>query len=210
MKMGSRPLPYRQAKTARIPAGRGGQIAYQSASRRPGSGWHGCKARRLCLRLSAIAGGCAFGSGDPESRSRRRCGGSVGGSWLTSAAGPDLHLSDPGSWHIPTVQVLSMKPGEFAVGSGQSRAAARALLERRRAGRKRIDVVSSIPRPAGDGEIRIGTWTEGSDGTLFRFSSLPPGMTIGEAERIVSQPGWKPTVPPQEPKRTRPPLKPEW
>ena len=33
------------------------QIAYQSASERPGSGWDGRKARRLCLRLSAIAGG---------------------------------------------------------------------------------------------------------------------------------------------------------
>lgn len=103
-----------------------------------------------------------------------------------------------------------MKPGDFALGSSQSRAAARALLERRFAARKRLDIVSSIPRPGGDGGIHIGTWQEGQDGVLFRFSSIPPGMTIQEAERIASQPGWKPTAPPPEPERIRPPLKPEW
>ncbi len=82
-----------------------------------------------------------------------------------------------------------MKPGDFALGSSQSRAAARALLERRFAARKRIDIVCSIPRPREDGEIHIGTWTEGADGSLFRFSSLPPGMTIEEAERIVAERG---------------------
>jgi hypothetical protein len=40
-------------------------------------------------------------------------------------------------------------------------------------------------------EIRIGTWIEGADGSLFRFSTIPPGMTIEEAEQIISQPGWK-------------------
>jgi hypothetical protein len=38
-------------------------------------------------------------------------------------------------------------PGCFPVGSAQARAAARALLERRLAGRNRLDIVSSIPRP---------------------------------------------------------------
>jgi hypothetical protein len=97
----------------------------------------------------------------------------------------------------------------FPLGSIQSRAAARALLEHQFAGRRRIDIVCSIPRPAADGEIQIGTWTEGADGALIRFSNLPPGMTIEEAERIVSQPGWKPTDPPLPPERIRPPLKPE-
>jgi hypothetical protein len=46
----------------------------------------------------------------------------------------------------------------------------------------RIDVVSSIPRPGGDTEIRIGTWVEEPDGSLFRFSGHLPGMTIEEAE----------------------------
>jgi hypothetical protein len=103
-----------------------------------------------------------------------------------------------------------MKPGDFALGSSQSRAAARALLERRFAARKRIDVYSTIPRPGSNGEIRIGEWRDGQDGCMFRFSTIPPGMTIQEAERIVSQPGWKPTAPSNEPERLRPPLKPEW
>lgn len=34
-------------------------------------------------------------------------------------------------------------------------------------------------------------------------------MTIEEAERIVSQPGWKPTASPAQPERSRPPLKQE-
>ena len=81
------------------------------------------------------------------------------------------------------------KPGHFAVGSPQSRAAARALLVAKRAGRERIDIVCRIPRPGDDGAIHIGKWIEKPDGSLFRFSNIPPGMTIAEAERIVSQSG---------------------
>jgi len=103
-----------------------------------------------------------------------------------------------------------MRPGDFALGSSQSRAVARALLARRFAARKRIEIVSSIPRPGAQGEIRIGDWIEGPDGTLFRTCNIPAGTTIQEAERIVSQPGWKPTAPPPKPERTRPPLVPEW
>jgi hypothetical protein len=105
---------------------------------------------------------------------------------------------------------MGANPGRYPIGSPESRAAARAALERRYAQRRRIDVVSSIPRPGAEGEIRIGTWIEGEDGVLFRFSTIPPGMTIQEAERIVAQPGWKPTDPPVKPDRIRPPLKPEW
>jgi len=90
-----------------------------------------------------------------------------------------------------------MKPGDFSLGSSQSRAAARALLARRFAARKRVEIICSIPRPgAAEGEIRIGDWIEGEDGILFRTCNIPAGMTIQEAERIVSQPGWKPTAPP--------------
>jgi hypothetical protein len=83
------------------------------------------------------------------------------------------------------------------------------LLERRYAARRRIDIVSTLPRPGSDGEIRIGSWQKGTDECLFRFSTIPAGTTIQEAERIVSQPGWKPTGPPPEPERIRPPLNPE-
>jgi hypothetical protein len=78
-----------------------------------------------------------------------------------------------------------LRLGDYELGSPQSRATARALLERRLARLKRIDVVSSIPLPGGDGEIHIGTWIECDDGSLFRFSTIPPGMTIEEAERLT-------------------------
>ena len=78
------------------------------------------------------------------------------------------------------------------------------------AGQRRIDVFGSIPRPYANGEIRIGTWQEGEDGVLFRYSNIPEGMTIQEAERIVFQPGWKPAIPVTKPERIRPELKPEW
>jgi len=70
----------------------------------------------------------------------------------------------------------------------QSRAAARAVLTRRFAGRKTVDLIvsSPLPCPRGDG-IRVGEWCEGEDGTLTRISFLPRGMTIEEAERIVAE-----------------------
>jgi len=76
----------------------------------------------------------------------------------------------------------------FPLGSQQSRAAARALLEAGRAGQRQIDIACSIPRPGAVGAIRIGTWIEQQGGSLFRLSNVPAGMTITEAERIVSQP----------------------
>jgi hypothetical protein len=79
------------------------------------------------------------------------------------------------------------------LGSQQSRAAARAELERRGAGRRRIEIICSISRPDGNG-ISIGAWKEGADGSLLRISNIPAGMTIDEAERIVSQQGWKPNA----------------
>jgi len=81
-----------------------------------------------------------------------------------------------------------VRPGGFPLGSTQSRAAARASLESRYAERRRIDVICSIPRHGGN-KIRIGAWIEGADGSLFRLSNIPPGMTMEEAERIVSQTG---------------------
>jgi hypothetical protein len=96
-------------------------------------------------------------------------------------------MANKGGQKPPGATGAGPKPAEYPLGSPQSRAAARALLERRFAGRRRIDVVSSIPRPGGDGAIRIGTWIECDDGSLFRFSTIPSGMTILEAEQIALQ-----------------------
>ena len=85
---------------------------------------------------------------------------------------------------------MGVRPGDYPVGSPQSRAAVRAILERKSARRKRQDIiiiiVSSIPRPRGNG-ITIGQWTEGEEGCLTRFSILPPGMTVEQSEEIVSR-----------------------
>ena len=98
-----------------------------------------------------------------------------------------------------------MKPGDYPLRSRQSRAAVRSLLERKLACRKRLDVVltSSIPRPAGAFALNIGKWQEGADGTLMRFSMIPAGMTIEEAERIIAeQRGESRATPPQGSRRT--------
>src|SRR5665213_1007682 len=81
-----------------------------------------------------------------------------------------------------------IRPSDYPLGSRQSRAAARAILARRLAGRKRTEliIISSVPRPQSDG-IRIGEWRECTDRTLTRISLLPPGMTMREAERVVSE-----------------------
>ena len=77
------------------------------------------------------------------------------------------------------------KPGEFPLGSPQSRAAARAQLERRYAGRKTIDFIVDLGMSIED--LKIGEWIGTEDGTLSRISLIPEGMTMEEAERIVAE-----------------------
>src|ERR1700677_1935389 len=78
------------------------------------------------------------------------------------------------------------QPGNYPLGSAQSRAAARVRLERRFAARERGELIVSHYMLAPD-QIRIGEWKEAWDGTLIRVSHLPKGMTIEEAERIVAE-----------------------
>jgi hypothetical protein len=103
-------------------------------------------------------------------------------------------MANNGAQDLLSATGAGLKPGEYLLGSAQSRAAARALLERRLAGRNRLDIVSTVPRPGANGEIRIGAWLEAEDGSFFRFSTIPSGMTIQEAEQIALQPGWKPSI----------------
>jgi len=87
-----------------------------------------------------------------------------------------MHLPDARGGNCCGLRVLPVKPGNYVLGSPQSRAAARAVLERRLAGRKRTELilVSSIPRPRGAG-ICIGDWTEGGDGALRPVNIVLPG-----------------------------------
>ena len=78
-----------------------------------------------------------------------------------------------------------MKPGDYAVGSPQSRAAARTLLERRFAGRIRRTIIVDLETDCT--EPRIGEWREGADGSLGRVCALPKGMRMQEAERNIPQ-----------------------
>jgi len=83
------------------------------------------------------------------------------------------------------------RPGNDALGSPQSRAAARASLERRFAGREKLSIILSIETFPDCTEPRIGEWRELADGKLVRTCILPAGMTIEEAEGVVAQPEWK-------------------
>jgi len=81
------------------------------------------------------------------------------------------------------------RPGDFPVGSLESRAAARAMLQHAESERERITIISHIPRPEWewDGEgpapadwnkkIHVGEWSECPDGRLFRMVNVPPGVT---------------------------------
>jgi hypothetical protein len=81
-------------------------------------------------------------------------------------------------------------PGEYPLGSPQSRAAARAMLKRRLEGRKRVDfVVRCIVDVPGFTKPQVGDWVECDDGMLMRCSHLPAGMTIEQAERIAAAGG---------------------
>ena len=79
------------------------------------------------------------------------------------------------------------RPGSFVLGSPQSRAAARALLNSKLDGAKMLDfVISVVGCPDKFNPPIVGEWREGVDGTLTRISRIPWGMTIDEAERMVA------------------------
>lgn len=115
-------------------------------------------------------------------------------------------MSNPSRQLVPDGVHAVLNPGNFALGSPESRVAARALLEARFAERKRIDLVFPLEwHHPGCIESIVGKWEEAEDGTLRRRSWLPSGMTMAEVERIVSQPGWKPSPLPMKPE-LRPPV----
>src|SRR6478735_1277475 len=83
------------------------------------------------------------------------------------------------------------RPGDYALGSPLSRAAARAMIVEQISKRDTLTIVMSSFLPdLTITEPSIGEWREGADGRLYRKAYLPPGMTLEEAERIVAQPGW--------------------
>lgn len=77
-----------------------------------------------------------------------------------------------------------MRPGDFPIGSPESRAAARMQLAHRNDGRKRWRITWSIPRPGEDNSrIRFSGWEEWGEGTLCQMVYVPhvwvkPGEAI--------------------------------
>src|SRR5579862_2646077 len=79
-----------------------------------------------------------------------------------------------------------LRPGDFPLGSLESRAAARAKLDtgtQRSDRHNRLEIVSYIPRSRQDNSKPHATpWTETLDGGVMRILFVPSGMTDAEAE----------------------------
>jgi hypothetical protein len=93
----------------------------------------GTKALGLPSRLSAVQSSSQGVAGCPEKSPRQRddIAGPPGGTPRRPET--EMYLPRAGGWHVCAVQVLSMKPGNYALGSQLSRAAARSLLIARKA-----------------------------------------------------------------------------
>jgi hypothetical protein len=75
------------------------------------------------------------------------------------------------------LQVLFMKPADFALRSERSRASARHLLKQRQRSQERVEVI--LGRPDSD-PPRALPWHEGESGQLSRIISIPEGMTLAD------------------------------
>ena len=85
---------------------------------------------------------------------------------------------------------VGVRPGKYALGSGQSRAAARILLEQRRRTEKRRTVIlciGGLEAPSvGDPQSPGGSvWSREPDGTQMRTIWLPGGADMAECLRQV-------------------------
>ena len=73
---------------------------------------------------------------------------------------------------------LYVAPGEFPLGSAQSRAAARMRLQQLKAARPTFQLIHSIPRPGLDPNVvHVGEWGELEDGRLFRMVYRPQALS---------------------------------
>ena len=82
-------------------------------------------------------------------------------------------------------------PEEFPLGSAESRAAARALLERREKGVRRIQIILDMshrpPRPMENPLGAVGPW-ESWNGALYRTVLLPRGADEETKRRLLATP----------------------
>ena len=83
-------------------------------------------------------------------------------------------------------------PTEFPIGSAESRAAARALLESQEEGVQRLTIVLDMAnRPPREGEANgggVGSWQRGLDGNLWRTICIPRGADEETQRRLLATP----------------------
>jgi hypothetical protein len=80
-------------------------------------------------------------------------------------------------------------PWEFEVGSAESRAAARAMLESRERNVRRIQLVHHVPRGGKDDSVpRVGPWRPTDDGGLLRLVYVPSGTDEETTRRLLDTP----------------------
>jgi len=79
-----------------------------------------------------------------------------------------------------------LKPGDFPLGSLESRAAARMLVHQRGEQCDRLEIIV-FGEPADDGAPLATPWMKDQNGSelLIRILGVPQGMTVEEARRMV-------------------------
>lgn len=83
----------------------------------------------------------------------------------------------------------SLRPEDFPIGSPESRAAARAMLQTRESNIRRLQMVSAIPRPRQDNSRpHVGAWQPMSDGGFMRVVYVPPETDEETIERLLATP----------------------
>jgi hypothetical protein len=81
-----------------------------------------------------------------------------------------------------------MRPGNFPIGSLESRAAARMKLAHLNDNRKRIRMISSIPRPGADNSrVHFGEWQKWGD-NMFGQQVYLPHVWLKPGEEVPTCP----------------------
>jgi hypothetical protein len=81
-----------------------------------------------------------------------------------------------------------MRPEDFPIGSPESRAAARAMLEARERGIPHVQLIIDFPRPGAERDTTVGPWCKTDDGTLIRTVTVPPGTEKGTIQPLLATP----------------------
>jgi hypothetical protein len=82
------------------------------------------------------------------------------------------------------------KPGDFPIGSPESRAAARAMLEARMKGMRRLQIVTNVRvfSYPDNSKPHVTPWTETLDGCLMRFIYVPNGTDEETEDQFLATP----------------------